>query len=305
VVGAAGASRDSVDPYVTIAARRIVLATGGRSLPRSGSDGAGYEFARALGHRLVPTTPALAPLVLAGEFHKPLAGVSHEVELTITAPGGAADTGGAGAAGQEGGAGARRSGQRPTRLRGALLWTHFGISGPAVLDASRHWLRARLDGRATASAADAPRLVASFLPGQTFESAERALLALAEYQPRTHLHNALAVWLPARVAEAVAAHLELPAGPLAHLPREDRRRLLHALLAWELPVQDCRGWNYAEATAGGVALDEIDPATMASRICPGLYLVGEVLDVDGRIGGFNFQWAWASAAAAARGLASG
>ena len=86
-----------------------------------------------------------------------------------------------------------------------------------------------------------------------------------------------------------------PARELAHVTRDERRRLVHALVEWPLPVTGCRGYNYAEATAGGVALDEIDPATMESRLCPGLYLVGEMLDVDGRIGGFNFQWAWSTA----------
>ena len=91
---------------------------------------------------------------------------------------------------------------------------------------------------------------------------------------------------------------------LARLSRENRRRLAHALVEWPLPIAGTRGYNYAEVTAGGLALTEIDPATMESRVCPGVYLVGEILDVDGRIGGFNFQWAWATAHVAARGLAA-
>jgi hypothetical protein len=91
--------------------------------------------------------------------------------------------------------------------------------------------------------------------------------------------------------------------PLAHLSRDDRRRLTRALVEWPLAIAGSRGYNFAEVTAGGVSLEEIDPATMASRKCPGLFLVGEILDVDGRIGGFNFQWAWSSARAAAAGLA--
>ena len=98
-------------------------------------------------------------------------------------------------------------------------------------------------------------------------------------------------------------HLKIdPAGELTHLARDQRRRLVHAVVEWPLPVTGSRGYNYAEATAGGVALDEISPATMESRRCPGLYLVGEMLDVDGRIGGFNFQWAWSSAYVAGRAL---
>lgn len=90
---------------------------------------------------------------------------------------------------------------------------------------------------------------------------------------------------------------------VGNLPRASRRALVRALTEWPLPVIDSRGYTYAEATAGGVALAEIDPSTMASRRCPGLYLVGEVLDVDGRLGGFNFQWAWASAFVAGSALA--
>ncbi len=97
------------------------------------------------------------------------------------------------------------------------------------------------------------------------------------------------------VAEAVLAELHIARDvPLAHFSRDDRRRLVNALLAWPLPVRDSRGYNHAEVTSGGVPLAEVDPATMQSRRCPGVYLVGEILDVDGRIGGFNFQWAWAS-----------
>jgi hypothetical protein len=97
------------------------------------------------------------------------------------------------------------------------------------------------------------------------------------------------------MASAVLDRLTLPAETtLAALTREDRRRLVHALVEWPLPIADSRGYRYAEVTAGGVPLEEIDPATMASRVCGGLYLVGEILDADGRIGGFNFQWAWAT-----------
>jgi hypothetical protein len=90
---------------------------------------------------------------------------------------------------------------------------------------------------------------------------------------------------------------------MAHLARDDRRRLIAALLETPVAVRDSRGYNYAEVTAGGIPLSEIDPATMESRLCPGLYLIGEILDVDGRIGGFNFQWAWSSAWVAAQAIA--
>jgi predicted Rossmann fold flavoprotein len=112
--------------------------------------------------------------------------------------------------------------------------------------------------------------------------------------------------LPSSIATAILKTLGIdPSTALTNFSREDRRRLVHALVEWPLPVSGSRGYNYAEATAGGVALDEIDPGTMASRRCEGLYLIGEMLDVDGRIGGFNFQWAWSSARVAARALVRG
>lgn len=256
-----------------LAARCVVLATGGLSLPKTGSDGGGYELARRLGHTLVPTTPALVPLVLDGEFYRSLAGISQEVELVLAV-----------------------AGRVAARARGAMLWTRFGVSGPAVLDISRHWHRARLDGQRVA-------LSASLIPGEDLASAESSLLRLAGEQPRQHLRNALTSWLPARVVDVVLRSAGISGQiPLAHLARDLRRRLLSAVLRWPLPVIDSRGYAHAEVTAGGVPLNEIDPATMQSRACPGLFLAGEILDVDGRIGGFNFQWAWSSAAAAAGGL---
>ncbi|MEK6798133.1 MAG: NAD(P)/FAD-dependent oxidoreductase [Planctomycetota bacterium] len=258
-----------------VTAKCVVLATGGRSLPKTGSDGTGYELAQRLGHTLTPTTPGLVPLILDGDFHVPLSGVSHEVELTVAV-----------------------EGEPPVAIRGALLWTHFGISGPAVLDASRHWERARLEAREVV-------LAVNFLPGEELGSVERKFLSMVADQPRMILRNALAALIPASVAAALLAALRIDARTvIAHLDRATRRRLIHAMLCWPLPVSGGRGYGFAEVTAGGVRLDEMDPATMESRKCPGLYLVGEVLDVDGRIGGFNFQWAWSSAFVAANGLAS-
>ena len=262
-----------------LSARRVVLATGGLSLPKTGSDGAGYALARALGHTVVATTPALAPLVLSASggdapaAHGTWSGVSQEATLTLWVDGSAA-----------------------TRQRGSMLWTHFGISGPAALDLSRHWLRARLEGR-TAEA------TANLTPDYAFESLEHFWLEQARSRPRAMLGTILATLMPTAVAEGVLAELGTDAATtLASLTRDQRRGVCHALTAWPIPIVDSRGYNFAEATAGGVDLQEIDAGTMESRCCPGLYLVGEMLDVDGRLGGFNFQWAWSSAAAAARGL---
>lgn len=260
-----------------IVSRHLVLATGGQSVPKTGSDGAGLTFARSLGHTIVPTTPALVPLLLDGShpraIHREASGVSHDVELAVWI-----------------------DGRISTRMRGSLLWTHFGISGPVTLNASRHWLRAGLEGRSV-------RLTASFRPGVAFDGQEHWWTTTTAARPKASVLTALSMLVPAAVSAAVLRSLAIDqTRQLAHLTRDERRTMTSAILEWPLAVTASRGWNFAEATAGGVSLDEIDPSTMASRVCPGLYLVGEILDVDGRIGGFNFQWAWSTGYVAGRAL---
>jgi len=259
----------------TLRAHAVVLACGGRSVPKTGSDGAGYAIAERLGHTIVPTTPALAPLLLGDAgWPRLLSGVSHQAELSI-----------------------RVANVHTIRLTGSLLWTHFGISGPVAMNASRHWARATLDGKAVA-------ITVSFCPGQSFDEVDARLARFAHDRPKAAVLTAVSSFLPAAVSAAILQRVELdPEAPLAHLSRNDRRRVTHALTDWPLTVTDTRGYNFAEVTAGGVSLAEIDPSSMESRTCPGLYLVGEILDVDGRIGGFNFQWSWSTAAVAARSLA--
>jgi predicted Rossmann fold flavoprotein len=242
----------------------VVLATGGRSLPKTGSDGFGYELAKRLGHSCVETTPALAGLVLEGDRHPRLAGVAHHVRLDL-----------------------RADGTLAMRLDGALLWTHFGVSGPVALNLSRHWHRARLSSPVV-------DVALNVCPGETLESLEHWWLEQERERPRARVATVLASRLPASVAQEWTTASGIDAAATAQLPKDARRRLLRSLLETRLDVRDSRGYAYAEVTAGGVPLDEIDTATMQSRVCPGLYLVGEILDVDGRLGGFNFQWAWSS-----------
>jgi len=204
-------------------------------------------------------------LLLNGDLHVGLSGVSHRAEASLVV-----------------------SGRVQRRLAGDWLWTHFGASGPLALNLSRHWHRAELAGTS-------PQVYLSVCPGESFEAIDAWLVEQGRIRPRAQVTTVLGTRLPAAVA-ATWIHASGVDGsiPLAHLARDDRRRLVHALTGTRLDVRGSRGYQYAEVTAGGVALDEIDPATLESRVCPGLYLVGEILDVDGRLGGFNFQWAWSS-----------
>ena len=259
----------------TVQAKNVILATGGRSIPKSGSDGFGYSLARRLGHYVTATVPALVPLMLDDRmFHKTLSGLSQHVELTTTVEGRVVD-----------------------RRTGSLLWTHFGISGPVVMDASRFWTLGHEQGETV-------EVYGNFLPGQTQEQAKLWLMEQATDNPRRSLLNTWAQQIPERFAEALCAHAECdPKTAVAQVPRKDRDRLLAALTKFNFLVSHDRGWNYAEVTAGGVPLEEIDFRTMESRLAPGLYLIGEILACDGRIGGFNFQWAWATGFLAGRAVA--
>lgn len=254
-----------------VAAQRVILAAGGQALPKSGSDGSGFALARALGHTTTATIfPALVPLVVAEDhWLRTVQGIAVPVRVEVRS----------------------QLQKKLSTFRGDLLCTHFGLSGPVVLDASRHFLAARQADRQA-------RFVVAFLPAATVAE---LTLELANLRRRS-LGRWLAERLPDRLADALLASAGLdPAGNALHLKKEERQALLKALLEHEIPIVGDRGFAHAEATAGGVPLDQIRLETMESRISPGLHLCGEVLDVDGRIGGFNFQWAWASGTVAGRG----
>ena len=253
-------------------AARVILATGGQSLPRSGSDGFGYQLARALGHRVTPTVPALVPLLLhRSMFHTTLSGLSQEVALTTLVDGREVD-----------------------RRTGSLLWTHFGISGPVVMDASRFWTLATNRGAQV-------ELYSNFVPGRSSEGLKDWFVSQAAEHPKRSLVRTVSSLVSDRFSESLCRHCSCdPQSILAHVSRTDRDRLLNALTKFRFPIEGNRGWNFAEVTAGGVPLEEINYRTMESKLVPGLYLIGEILDCDGRIGGFNFQWAWTTGRLAGR-----
>lgn len=252
-----------------IHAHRVILATGGKSLPKTGSDGHGYEIARNLGHSITPRVfPGLVPLTLPKDHPLcSLSGVSAMARLEVRSG----------------------TGKRLVAFTDSTLCTHFGLSGPAVLDISRYFTDARLGDPAT-------QLTMNWLPNETSETLERALLEVSRAKNAVSPGRFLREHgLPARLAEALCEMSGVAASAPAHqFTRELRRELVENITNMKLPVTGDRGYSHAEVTAGGVPLSEIRLETMASRLCPSLHVIGEVCDVDGRIGGYNFQWAWAS-----------
>ncbi len=245
-------------------ARAVVLATGGISFPRTGSDGTGYALARALGHTLVAPVPCLTPLTSDDALPRALQGLTLDLALTLWV-----------------------DGARAVTTQGSCVFTHVGLSGPAALDISRHWLRA--DGARTRA------ITACFISGATEES----LLGAWFEAPRVSVRRHLGEHVPDRLVLALCEESDVvPGTPLAQVRKDARTTLLRALVRRDMRITGTLGFEKAEATAGGVVLSEVDPSTLESRCTRGVFLCGEILDVDGRLGGFNFQWAWSSGAVA-------
>ena len=248
----------------SLAAKKLVLATGGKSLPRSGSDGAGYAFARTLGHEVTRTFPALVPLTL--HPNDPICSLSGiTVPATIRLHAG--------------------TGKRLTAFTDSTLCTHFGLSGPSVLDISRYYLDALTrDSDAWCSI--------NWLPGMEQQDLDADLQSLGRASIRKHLQGK---GLPDRLVLMLLDQAGIAPDTFGdQLTRDQRKRLVQSTIEMRLDITGDRGYKYAEVTAGGVPLSEIQLDSMASRTCEGLYLCGEICDVDGPIGGLNFQWAWSS-----------
>jgi predicted Rossmann fold flavoprotein len=250
----------------TVTTPQLVVATGGLSIPKIGASDWGYRLARQFGHRIVEPRPALVPLTFDAGPWAPFAALSGlSLEVAI-------ETG---------------SGQGRARFVEDLLFTHRGLSGPAVLQISSHWR----PGEALRINLAPPEL--------------ENRLHEAKQHSRRHLGNELASLLPGRLAETWLQVQGLPADrPLPEVKDKDLARLAGSLQRWSLVPTGSEGWRKAEVTAGGVDTRELGSQSMESRLVPGLFFIGEVVDVTGWLGGYNFQWAWASAAACAGALAS-
>ncbi|RNF34520.1 NAD(P)/FAD-dependent oxidoreductase [Paracoccus methylarcula] len=244
-----------------VRARRVVVATGGKSIPKMGATGIGYAIARKFGLRIVEPRAGLVPLTFAEQdlvLCRPLAGISVEAEI------------------RHGKAG----------FRDALLFTHRGLSGPAILQISNYWQ-----------------------PGEVLEvnlqpdlDITEALMMARKGAGRMTVATILSQWLPERLTQAIAAEQGLSEARLADQPNAVLQRLGLRINRWQLRPVGTEGYRTAEVTLGGVDTGDLDARTMQAREVPGLYFIGECVDVTGWLGGYNFQWAWASAEAAGQAL---
>lgn len=249
-----------------LSARNVVVATGGRSIPKMGASGIGYDIARSFGLPLSQPRAGLVPLTFAQQDLdrcRPLAGLSVGAEVS------------------------HGTGKRPTRFRDGLLFTHRGLSGPAILQISSFWR-------------PGDEITVDLAPDIDIGTELRALRAESgRIAPAT----ALSRWLPARLAEAVATDCGVHGARLADQGNAALTQLADRVNRWSLRPVGSEGWRTAEVTVGGVDTSALESRSMAVRAVPGLYFIGEVVDVTGWLGGYNFQWAWASAHAAGRAIA--
>ncbi len=247
----------------SLAADAVIVATGGLSVPNTGSEGFGLRTLAALGHEVNPTYAALTPITATSSVYSPLAGVSLTVTLTAT------------------------SDERSAEHTGGFLFTHTGYSGPAALNVSHVLVRAR-------EGAKPARLRVQWTPLRDADWESR----LAPAGKRT-VSRALRDEMPERLVTVLIGVANVPEHrPLHELRRDERLRLIETLVRCELPWSGDEGYKKAEVTGGGVSLGEVDPRTMESKRHKGLFICGEALDAFGPIGGYNFLWAWATGRAA-------
>ncbi|MFB7882502.1 NAD(P)/FAD-dependent oxidoreductase [Brevundimonas diminuta] len=257
-----------LDDGSRVTAASLVVATGGKSIPKMGATGWGYEVARRFGLRVTDTRPALVPLTFEPgllEQLKPLAGVSVDAVVRHKAP-------------KDAGAGRPA---RETVFREGLLFTHRGLSGPSILQISSYWR----EGEA---------ITVDLAPDR---DAAAEILAVKTENGKQAVHTAVGHVVPRRLAEALCARENL-SGKLAEVGDKKLRALAEAVNAWTVKPVGSEGYRTAEVTLGGVDTAALDQQTMEAKAVPGLFFIGEVADVTGWLGGYNFQWAWSSGWAA-------
>lgn len=245
-------------------AKNVVIATGGLSHPGTGSEGIGYRLAKTFGHTLIATIPALTPLLSDDEDWKSLSGISMESRLSL-----------------------HEDNKKIIEFEGPVLFTHFGFSGPTALNISRHWLRLK--------EAKNIFVVVNFSPQKKREDLNQDIQKFTVSHPKKAIKSFLIEHYAERFIDIILKKCNIePEKIMSQIKKEERSAIIEMLTHCILDIKDVYGYGKAEVTAGGINLKEVDPKTLESLKQPGLYFVGEILDVDGRIGGFNFQWAWAS-----------
>ncbi len=255
-----------------LSAGQVILATGGQSYPVTGSDGDGYRLAEKLGHTVLPPTPVLSALVSDAQWVRRLQGLSLK-NVTLTLQSGK---------------------KRLYREQGEMLFTHFGISGPLVLEMSCHLPEKLAEARVELN------LKPALTPEQLDARIQREFAA----QHRKQLRNVLPSLLPGRLAEEFPALAGVNGEAVCgQITKEDREKILHTLQCLVIPLTGLRPLAEAIVTRGGVSVREVSPSTMESKLIRGLYFAGELLDVDAHTGGYNLQIAWSTGAAAGRAAA--
>ena len=279
-------------PDQILETRHVVLTTGGQSYPGCGTTGDGYVWAAELGHTIIPPRPALTPVTTDLDWIRSLRGITIPDVLVQVLTGTEAASASTPMVGQrEASSPGRKTRGRPAgslaSARGSFLFTHFGLSGPPVLDVSR-----------VISQHPTPRalqLVCDLLPDESSERLEQWLDAQCAADGKRRLAGMLSERLPRRLVEEAFVAAGLPVDRrAAETPRRDRQLAVATLKRLTIPVSGVMGFRKAEVTAGGVSLDEVDSRSMQSKRVPGLYLAGELLDLDGPIGGYNFQAAFST-----------
>lgn len=266
----------------TFTAEQVILTTGGKSYPGCGTTGDGYLWAAALGHTIVPPRPALVPLRTDAAWVTALKGLTiPDTLVTIVDPNGEPAPKGKG-----GGSARPKDGSLASR-RGALLFTHFGFSGPAVLDVSR-----AVSGHPHP---ETLQVACDFLPETKPSQLEAQLTEESTRSGKRQAVSILAQWVPHRLAEVMVRQAGVePDRRMAEVGKAERGRLVQAVKRLAVPITGTLGFKKAEVTAGGVSLAEVDSRSMQSKLVPGLFFAGELLDLDGPIGGYNFQAAFST-----------
>jgi predicted Rossmann fold flavoprotein len=257
----------SLDTGATFTSQKVILATGGRSYPATGSTGDGYRMAREVGHKVSATLPALVPLETNGRLAEDMQGLSlKNVEATLWA-----------------------DNKVIRRKFGEMLFTHFGLSGPIILDLSRDAVIAKRDK-------DFVEITLNLKPALDDKKLQARLIRELDFNGKAKLKSMLKNLLPLKMLYPFCRYIDCDPDKFCNqINAEERKRIQRGLQRMHFKIKGNTGWNDAIITSGGVEIKEINPSTMESKLIPGLYFAGEILDLDAATGGFNLQIAWSSA----------